>query len=366
MIQHEPIVYTGPYDDGDLHNPQVVDSILPMMQAYKNSGDPKIGRALEQALQHNEVAVRYSKELGVLCGQYGVKYAFVVDGCIAVDASPGQNTVNLYPEFIDPQAENALLNEHLAGCRYPDQQTAFDYSVEPAITGPSVVKDKKTSRGINKLLVLPDEAEKVKKHLGTIPKYLLDGILVERYIETPGDYSSSFRFDMNPAGDIFAATLKISNDKSGEEVDGMSLLQGSVFSGLADLIPSRGLVTQSLHGGTSYPLLVDKEVHSPKRINNDGHAGIFDAYGIGGSEMRLPDKLRKIAIGIARTLGPSYGMIFGIDVMVDTLGKVWLAEINNSPGLNDTRLSMGPGWTNEELYALSAQKTIAAMADWPR
>lgn len=255
---------------------------------------------------------------------------------LALDEIATANPILLFPEQTDPAVTNKRLedaNIHPYPKRYPVEELT-------GIEGPVVIKNPTAHRGNEKLLLV-DEKEKrfareILLRLGVPPH-----IIVEQYIQNPGKHATTLRILGLPDGTLLDA--KIISNNTVLKLDAINRNQKApkgahhgLFAELQAQLPQRNFMSNAARGGMVQPLRVSVEQEFIRKPPESKHKdSILAAHGIDPRGRLLPDKVRKLAQKILKILGPSSGVLSGVDIILSNTNQPYLLEVNSAPAIGE-------------------------------
>lgn len=362
---------------------EVVDTVLPLAAAItayelKQQKAPAYLLAnLKAGANSNPRHFQNTAAVMGLAVRCGGEYRIEADPSLAIDASPGSNTFIAYPELSTPAEEKALLAEYGARVNIPNSISAEDFLAGGgALDCPVVIKDTHINRGEGKMLIDdPTKLEVLRNYLGskTFPdnQFGLDGIIIEQYIKGPHDHAANFRITTTADGGVVATNLKYSLQPVGgtlvtAEACGNRLRSLGNPNSRYFIEPKS--VTSNFFSETdvdTIPLSFSSAGVSGFTARNQLEADVLEMHNIDPNNPELPLKVENAAVDTARILGPRLGLLVGVDIMLNASGSPYYLEVNNSPSLNNTRLSLGGPegfWTDGRIYLTALRQMFVRLS----
>ncbi len=252
----------------------------------------------------------------------------------------------------------------LLGSYAPDVRTLVPIDLkgpipELADKQPYVLKNGKDQGGKNKLLF---ETEEQLEKLATWLALNADAIgndgefYLEPFVEEIDGFMNSYRFTAIASGQIVAATFNYAQSSSNARpVISDPLLRPFVDPKHSLYLGTRAITSNSMTGGESIALSTPN--HSVVGELSREQQQVLELHGI--TDRQVPEAAFTAAVDVAKVLGPSQGIITGIDLIQSGQGDFYFLESNQGPSLNNVRKTLGEKVTDLEVYLRAADSFAA-------
>ena len=277
--------------------------------------------------------------------QIGVDYLQIQPGQPMIDCKPGSNRYAIFDEYKTPEYLDGILATYAPGVHLPEQFNATEFLDGASLDAPFVFKDVSTNRGVNKFLVeTPEQEKKLRSFLSAYQKsHSLHDLMLEKFIETPTDRPTSYRYTMTPTGTIIAASLLSAPTTASRPPE-----TTHHFASLADpdsvyYLASPSITSNVSTGGVAVGLDFPERVLELAPVDLE-RAALLEAHGIDSSSRNAPEHVTDTARKIARAIGPSIGLILGIDIIQQSVtGTAHYLEANSLPSHKNINDTIHPG-----------------------
>ncbi len=351
--------------------PAFVDSLLMTMQLMAR------GQARMEPWQARSMAglwEEWAEQLAIVAPtlpDYGIDYLKIQPGAPMIDCKPGSNRYAIFDEYKPLEYINGILNDYAPKIHIPGQVSGIDYVKGRAgLETPFVFKPLDSNRGENKFLIEDaDQEGKLKKFLRSKKQSSLGNTVIEEFIETPGELSSSYRYTMTPTGTIIAIAMLAAGKQNGNaKMSAESVTEeykALVKPGSPYYLNARSITSNTNEGRRDIGL---DFAGRPFELGNldDQQMEILEGHGINPITREPATEVTEAARNIARTLGPSIGMCIGIDIIQQSgTDTPYFLEANSLPSARSINASMPSGsreLTQRELKLFAMLKTVQDLA----
>jgi hypothetical protein len=279
---------------------------------------------------------------------------------MVIDTTPGTGRFVTRGPGLSNAEERELLSTYAPGVRTL-------VPVDPTGSIPELAEDKqsyvlknsKDEGGDNKLLFETEEQlEKLAAWLVLNADAIrADGeFYLEPFVKGTGDFMHSYRFTAIASGQIIAAAFKYAGPSSnGRPVVTEPLLRPFVDPKHPLYLNTRSITSNSATGGETVALSTPN--HSVLGELSSEEQQILELHGITGRQ--APEAAFSAAVRIAKVLGPSQGLITGIDLIQSSQGDFYFLESQQGPSLDNARKTLGRHVTDLEIYLRAADSFAA-------
>ncbi len=358
----DPVEY--PILDG---GPGIVDSMTTVMREIRDGRQPPppgwTAENLGQSwIQWAKFPVAYQQQLK----DRGITYWILEADQPSMDFPPGKNRVSLFDDVKSRSYEGAMLDRFNSSVRYLGSTPIIELMNDRAdVEPPYVLKDPFSQQGEGKLLV-EDHSQhaKVISYLRSRRRASIAGLLTEPFIETPSQFSTTFRINATPSGRIHSAaiarSLSAKSTVKATARDSGRNLARLVEEGNPYFIDTHRIASNIEGDKTYIGLDFDGrwyEMTSPTETDQQ----VLSNYDIDPDNPRLPDRVKKAAVDVARILGPGTGLHVGIDLIMGRDGLLHLLETNNNPAYTsifETRAKTEPPISMDDIRARAFWETV--------
>ena len=326
--------------------PALVDSLAMTIKALRD-GDLHVSD--NHRYMYSAIWQEWAEEIATFvpsAAQRNIDYMRIQPGQPMIDCKPGSNRYAIFDTYKTVAYQNSIINKFAPAVHIPKQISASEFLDGRTIDGPFVFKDTESNNGLNKFLIEDAAQEaKLRKFLQTsYPSE--DGyrdLMLEAFIETPTAVSTSYRYTMTPTGTILAASLLSAGNPANDRVDRKDTTP--VFWPLIDrpdsplYLGSRSITSNTAIGRTVVGLDFAERAMDLAPLNS-AQGKLLEAHGISTTERTAPEEITRTARGIARSLGPSIGLVLGIDIVQQAGSSTpYFLEANSGPSnqnINET------------------------------
>ena len=348
--------------------PTLVDSLSSLVTLLDTIKDPYYAAEIRQTwLEWGPIVLPVVPDIK----QAGIDYHIVSPEEEPIACEPGSNRYSIFDDYKTPEYMNEILQAFAPDVAAPRQLSARNY-IQSDFDLPFVFKDTESNRGENKFLIESEtQARKLKRFLGRLVGggYDVKDLLLEEYIETPGDQSTSYRYTMTPTGSIVAVTLLAAGNVGDHKIQSQDVT--GVFRELASdeslyNLDSRSITSNTNAGRTDIGLDFNGRNLELKGLTGQQRT-ILETHGIDPLTRRAPESITRTAGKVANTLGPSVGLIVGIDLLqqASDAGVPYFVEINSLPSTRNINASLHPRakqLSHDALNRLGLTMTIRDLA----
>ena len=322
--------------------PSLVDSVMMTYRAH-HTGEQILPHA--DAIQIDRLWSDWQEQIiafAQISAKIGVDYLKIQPGQPMIDCKPGSNRYSIFDDYKTTGYLNGILAKFAPNVQIPEQVTAEEFLDGRTIDGPFVFKDVSTNRGLNKFLInSPEQEKKLQDFLSAFRRNnTLHDLLLETYIDTPTDHPTSYRYTMTPTGTIIAASLLSAADTETPR----QIAVTRHFQPLADpdsslYLASPAITSNVSSGGIAVGLDFSERLLHLAPVDQK-RATLLEAHGIDTDSREAPEHITDAARKIARAIGPSIGLILGVDIIQQSeTGAPYHLETNSLPSvknINDT------------------------------
>lgn len=344
--------------------PSLVDSIFLTYRAHHNGEKilPHAEAITVDRMWHDwhEQIISFAQ----ISEKVGIDYLKIQPGQPMIDCKPGSNRYAFFDDYKTAGYLNGILQEFAPGVQIPEHLTAEEFLDGQAVDAPFVFKDIAVNRGLNKFLVeIPEQEKKLKAFLAAFQQsHTLHDLVLEKFIPTPTPQPTSYRYTMAPTGTIVAASL-LSADGAG----GVRAPQTTTFfEALATpdspyYLGSPSITSNVSTGGLAVGLDFPERELELAPVDRE-RAWLLEAHDISSATRQAPERITETARQIAKAIGPSIGLILGIDIIQEAeTGTPYYLEANSLPSVKNINDTIAPGQPpiySRDLKFIGLQRTL--------